>query len=124
MDKKKAALVLVVLFATVYYAARIGIFYAGATGDIEFEEEQSATVEAFVNYSFLAIGVAGLLTLPGLYFGRPWGQWGTLAVSMYTIAFDVWALLLVQSSAAAGVIPAGILTVYVLLRMKGYLDPE
>ena len=124
MDKNGVILVIVVLFAVVYYAARIGIFYAGTTGDIEFEEEQSATVEAFVNYSFLVIGVVGLLTLPGLYLGKPWGQWGTLAVSVYTIVFDVWAFLMVQSSAAAGVIPAGILTAYVLLRMKGYLDPR
>ena len=124
MDKNRVILVLVVLFAVVYYAARIGIFYAGTTGDIEFEEEQSATIEAFVNYSFLVIGVAGLLALPGLYLGKPWGQWGTLAVSVYTIVFDVWAFLIVQSSAAAGVIPAGILMVYTLLRMKGHFDPR
>jgi hypothetical protein len=123
MDPKRAVLVLVVIFAVIYYAARIGIFYAGTTGAMEFEEEQSAAVEGFVSYSFLAIGVAGLLTLPGLYLGKPWGIFGTLAVSVYTIAFDGWAFLWVQSSAAAGIAPACVLIACALLRKKGALAP-
>jgi hypothetical protein len=118
MQAKRVILVLMILFATVYYAARIGIFYLGATGEMAFEEEQSDLVEGVVVYSFLGIGVAGLLALPGVYLRKSWGLWGTVAVSAYTIAFDLWALALVQSSAAAGVIPAAVLLVYVVVTRK------
>lgn len=121
MDIKKASLVAVVAFAALYYIGRIGIFYAGTTGSMEFEEPQSAAVEAFVVYSFLGIGVFGILTLPGLYLLKPWGFFGTIAVSAYTIAFDVWAFLAIQSSAAAGIVPAGAIVAYVLLRRKDFL---
>lgn len=118
MERKKVILLLVVLFAALYYVVRVAIFYAGVSGDMAFEEGQSALVEAFVLYSFLAIGVAGLALLPGLYLGRAWGFWGTAAVSVYTIAFDLWALVAVQSSAGAGVVPAGVVLGYLVLTRR------
>ena len=121
MEIKKVVLVLMMLFAGVYYLGRIGIFYLGATGEMAFEEEQSALVEGIVVYSFLAIGVAGLFTLPGVYLHRTWGFWGTVAISAYTIAFDIWALAAVQSSAAAGVVPAAVLLGYVVLTRKEFM---
>lgn len=114
-------LVLVLLFAAVYYAARVAIFYAGVSGDMSFEEEQSALVEDFVLYSFLAIGVLGLLLLPGLYLQRAWGLWGTLAVSAYTVVFDLWAYIEVQASAGAGVIPAAVIAGYLVLTRRDYV---
>ena len=121
MELKRVVLVLVVLFAALYYAVRVAIFYMSTTGSMEFEEEQSALVEAFVSYSFLAIGVAGLALLPGVYLLRPWGFWGTVAVGTYTVAFDVWALAAVQSSAAAGIVPAAVITGYLLLTRGDYI---
>ncbi len=121
MELKRTALVVVVVFAALYYAVRVAIFYMSTTGSMEFEEEQSDLVEAFVAYSFLAIGVAGLALLPGVYLLRPWGFWGTVAVGIYTIAFDVWAFLAVQSSAGAGVVPAAVVTGYLLLSRDDYL---
>lgn len=121
MQFKKVLLVLMVLFATVYYVARVGIFYLGITGEMDFEEEQSALVEAVVLYSFLSIGVAGLLLLPGVFLQKPWGFWGTVAISVYTIVFDVWAYAAIQSSAAAGVIPAAVLLIYLVLSRKDFM---
>jgi len=121
MELKRVFKVLIVLFAAVYYAARVGIFYVGTTGEMQFEEVQSQLVENMVTFSFLAIGVTGLITLPGVYLLKPWGFWGTIAISAYTIAFDIWAYAFVQSSAAAGIIPAAILLVYMLLMRKDYL---
>ena len=121
MELKRVFKVLIVLFAAVYYAARVGIFYVGTTGEMQFEEVQSQLVENMVTFSFLAIGVTGLITLPGVYLLKPWGFWGTIAISAYTIAFDIWAYAFVQSSAAAGIIPAAILLVYMLLVRKDYL---
>jgi hypothetical protein len=120
MERKRALMMVFLLFAAVYYVARIAIFYAGVTGNMEFEEDQSALVEGVVSYSFLAIGVTGLLLLPGIYLLRYWGFWGTIAVSIYTIAFDLWAFFAVQSSAAAGVIPAAALAGYLIITRNDF----
>ena len=122
MELKGILRILVVLFAAIYYAARVGIFYLGTSGEMQFEEEQSQLEENIVTFSFLAIGVVGLITLPGVYILKPWGFWGTIAVSVYTIAFDIWAYVLVQSSAAAGVIPAAVLLAYILVVRKDYMS--
>jgi uncharacterized membrane protein len=121
MQWKKTMHVLIVFFAAVYYFIRIGIFYLSTTGEIAFEEKQSQLVEDVVSFSFLIIGAAGLLLLPGVYLLKPWGFWGTIAVSAYTIAFDVWAWVVVQSSAAAGIIPAAVVMGYLLLTRHEYL---
>lgn len=120
MERKRLLLVLVVVFAALYYIARIVIFYAGQTGSMEFEEEQSGLAEGLVVYSFLAIGVLGLVLLPGVYLRRPWGLLGTMAVSAYTVVFDAWAAIAVQSSAAAGMIPAAAIAGYLLLARKDF----
>lgn len=121
MERKQLLLLIMVVFAALYYVARIGIFYAGQTGSMDFEEEQSAFVENIVVYSFLAIGILGFVFLPGVYLQRQWGLWGTLAVSGCTIAFDIWAAVAVQSSAAAGIVPAAAIAGYLLLVRKNYI---
>jgi hypothetical protein len=121
MERKRMLLVLVVLSAALYYAMRLAIFYVSMSGNMEFAEEQSALVKDFVDYSFLAIGVLGLLMLPGVYLLKPWGFWGTVAVSAYSIAFDLWAFLMVQSSAAMGIIPAAVILGYLLMTSHDYL---
>ncbi len=124
MDKKRVILILVLLFAAVYYIGRLGIFYVGVTGDMAFEEPQSQLVENVVSASFLVIGVVGLLMLPGVYLSKTWGFWGMIAVSAYTMVFDIWAGLFVQSSAAAGIIPAAVIVSYLLVTRKDYVRPR
>ena len=48
MELKRVLRVLIVLFAAMYYAARVGIFYLGTTGEMQFEEDQSQLIENFV----------------------------------------------------------------------------
>ncbi len=68
MDKKRVLLILVLLFAAVYYIGRLGIFYVGVTGDMAFEEPQTHLVDNVVSASFLMIGVVVLIvTLVGPY---------------------------------------------------------
>ena len=121
---KKAVGVLMLLFAAVYYIGRIAISIAGVTGGMAFEEEQTAVVETVVTVSFLMIGLVGLAMLPGIYLRRLWGFYGTVAVSFYTIAFDLWAFALVQSSAIAGVVPAGIILGYCLFVRKEFVSKK
>jgi len=121
MERKRMLLVLVVLFAALYYVVRLAIFYTSVSGNMEFEEEQSAFVEDFVSYSFFAIGLIGILMLPGVYLLKHWGFWGTVAVSAYSIAFDFWAFLMVQSSAAMGIIPAAVILGYLQMTSQDFL---
>lgn len=113
-EKKRTLPFLIILFAALYYVVRIIIFSASVAGSMGFEEEQSELVHNFVRASFLAIGVLGLLTLPGVYKRQPLAYWGTLAISAYTIVFDIWSFFAIQPSAIAGVVPAAVLIGYVL----------
>ena len=124
VQRKRISLVLVVVFAALYYIGRVAIFYSGATGNMEYEQPQSVLVENVVSYSFLAIGVIGLLMLPGVFFYKQCGFWGTIAVSAYTIVFDIWAFLLVQSSAAIGIVPAALVMGCLFLMRRDFLDPK
>lgn len=73
----------------------------------------SYTTSLILFIMFLSLGVFGLITTFGLLTRRRWGFWGTMAISIATIAFDLWGLT-IQSSAAIGfVIPVtSILTLY------------
>lgn len=124
MNRRKILSLLIVLFAAIYYVGRIAIFYMGVSGEMSFEEEQSSFVENLVIYSFLCIGVAGLAFLPGVLLLRSWGFWGTFGVGLYTIAFDLWAFVAVQASAGAGIIPAAVITGYIVITRRDYLGPR
>jgi hypothetical protein len=91
------------------------------TGTNSFEHEVSPVAEAIVFYSFLGIGVIGFALLPGIALHKWWGLWGTVLLSAYTIAWDLWAAVWVQSSAAIGIFPAAIIMVYLLLYRKDFL---
>lgn len=57
MRLKTVVFVLFLLFAAVYYIARVALFAANQTGGVEFERKVSELAEAVVSYSFLGIGV-------------------------------------------------------------------
>lgn len=121
MDTRKVFHRLIVLFAAVYYVARIAIFYAVSTGSMDPGVEMTDFEDDLTNLSFLAIGVLGLVLLPGVYLKKAWGLWGTVAVSAYTIAFDAWGLAAVAASAAAGMVPAAVLIVYLAAVREEFL---
>ncbi len=121
MSGKKVVSILFLLFCAVYYFARLAVFAMALGGANEFEREASELAEAVVLGSFLAIGVIGFVLLPGVALHRWWGFWGTILVSAYTVAWDVWAAIWVQSSAAIGIAPAAIIMGYLLLYRKDFL---
>ena len=51
-----------------------------------------------VNSVNLLLGLVGLLFVPGLLTMTRWGFWGTVALSVSTIAFDGVSSLLARSS--------------------------
>lgn len=55
---------------------------------------------------FLLLGIFGLITAFGLWRRRKWGFWGTIAVSVATIAFDIWGLTIQYTAALGFVVPA------------------
>ncbi len=70
----------------------------------EFENPVSNGTLAAINGIFLLIGVGGIMTAVGLWTGRKWGYTGTMWLSLLTIVFDVWAILVVQPSAILGIV--------------------
>lgn|GEM_PF-1709028 len=120
MKVKRALFLLFLLFCIAYYIARLAVFVATITGSITLEHEVSPFAEAIVRYSFLAIGVIGFALLAGVASHRSWGLWGTVVLSAYTIVWDSWAAIWVQSSAAIGIVPAVIIMGYLVLYRKDF----
>ncbi|MGB9853831.1 MAG: hypothetical protein ACPLRY_03370 [Candidatus Bathyarchaeales archaeon] len=63
----------------------------------------SDTISFVLFMMFLLLGVFGLIAAFGLLARRKWGFWGTIFVSVTTIAFDIWGLT-IQFTAAIGLI--------------------
>jgi hypothetical protein len=71
---------------------------------------------------FLLLGALGLASAIGLIAHRPWGVYGTVAVSLATIAYDMWATLAIQPSAVMGFVVPVICIAH--LAMKRNADPR
>ena len=75
-------------------------------------------VEQNLTVMFLALGLLGFIAVPGLVMQKDWGFQMTLAVSLATIGFDVWALTL-QFTAALGFIVPAVMLIYLAKRRSG-----
>lgn len=73
---------------------------------------------------FSILGVAGVATSFGLALGKTWGLYGTVAFSVLTIAFDVWAMVAVQFTAVFGLVLPAVFIVYLVLRKDRVLAPK
>lgn len=69
-----------------------------------------------LNYVDLAIGIAGVVSIFGLFLLLSWGYWGALAVSAITIAFDIWGALTIYPTALLGVPVPALLLSYLVPR--------
>ena len=102
-----------------YNLFRVALFAMTQNGAVKPDHPLDPWVNAIVVYSELAIGVVGLVAVPGLTWSKSWGFWTTLAVSAYAIVFDAISAFAVQPSAAGGVIPpVAILLVLFVLRRR------
>jgi uncharacterized membrane protein (DUF2068 family) len=66
------------------------------------------------------LGICGLIAAFGLWRRKKWGFWGTIAVSIATIAFDVWGIT-VQYTAALGFVVPVISILYLYPKKSGLL---
>ncbi len=113
---KSKGIIIICLLAALQGVARIIIPIMLSTGSGPvLETPVSDQVMAFINGMFLAIGGLGLLTTFGLWTGRRWGYIGTIALSLLTIVFDVWAVMAVQWSAAMGLVLPVVFIAYLAL---------
>ncbi|MBY8998650.1 MAG: hypothetical protein KGD60_13050 [Candidatus Thorarchaeota archaeon] len=74
-------------------------------------------VEQTLTVMFLTLGVLGFIAVPGLAMQKDWGVQMTVAVSLATIGFDVWALT-IQFTAALGFIVPAVMLVYLAMRQS------
>jgi len=114
---KNRILTFVILLVILQGVLRTSIFIASYQVDFLEEGQASDDNLSLMNTMFLILGIAGLA------FGYPLikkhfiGLYGTIAVSVATIAFDVWGMVAVQYSAAMGIeIP--ILTIALLFFVR------
>lgn len=113
---KSKGIIIICLLAALQGVARIiiPIMLSAGSGPV-LETPVSDEVMAFINGMFLALGGLGFLTAFGLWTGRRWGYTGTIALSLLTIVFDVWAVLAVQWSAAMGLVLPVVFIAYLAL---------
>jgi hypothetical protein len=71
----------------------------------------SYAISLVIFVMFLLLGICGLIAAFGLWRRRKWGFWSTIAVSVATIAFDVWGIT-IQCTAALGFIVPTISILY------------
>jgi len=102
----------IILLSCVQAALRI-FFAVGLTGSLGAETQQQimnmvdSPLEdwtATITLPFFVLGVSGAVAAGGLLLNRGWGVYGTAAVSLATIAYDLWAALAIQPSALFGMV--------------------
>lgn len=69
---------------------------------------------------FLSLGIFGLAAVLGLLIRKKWGFWGTILVSIVTIAFDIWGVT-IQFTAALGFIVPIISLAYFYFKKTQFL---
>ena len=114
-EVRTRGIVLVSALSGIQSILRLVFFYLGMTGAELLEVEIASSAQQMTNIMFLFIGVIGLISAFGLYQMRSWGYWGTIILSVLTIAFDILGLT-IQSTAAMGLILPVIFIIYLLLQ--------
>lgn len=75
-----------------------------------------------LNLTFILLAAFGILTAYGLWANRVWGFTGTIALSVVTILFDVWAMFEYQMSAVMGLLLPVLFIIYLLLIKDEYMQ--
>ena len=112
-----AVCLLALLQCLARFAIPITISLGGGVG---FENPVSDEVASFVTWMFVAIGAVGLVTTYGLWNMKRWGYIGTISLSIVTIAFDIWAVIEIQTSAAMGILLPAVFIAYLLWIRKDF----
>ena len=120
-QKMKRGLMMVCVLALIQSVLRFA-FPASIlqTGFPDTERIVSPDIQAMILATFVIIGIAGVITTYGLWIGARWGYTGTIALSMVTIAFDVWAVAAVQATALVGLVLPALFIVYLIANRSDF----
>src|SRR5574340_635528 len=100
---------LFLVFLLGYTVFRVALFAMTQNGSVKPDHPLDALVNGVVVSSELAIGLIGLVAVPGLLWRKRWGFWLTAVVSVYAIVFDAASAVAVQPSAAGGMVPPAVI---------------
>jgi hypothetical protein len=102
-------------------ALRLFFYYEAVFAGVTLLQPMpTASTMAVVNGINLALGLAGLVAISGLLLMTRWGYWGTIGVSLLTVAFDGVSSVMVSFTAFAGLILPVIFLVVLLSRRVRY----
>lgn len=90
------------------------------TGFPDTERIVSPDMQAMILAAFVLIGIAGVITTYGLWIGARWGYTGTIALSLVTIVFDVWAVAAVQATALMGLVLPALFITYLIVNRSDF----
>jgi len=76
------------------------------TGAELLDVEVATSTQQMINYTFLLIGIGGIITAFGLWQLKSWGYWGTILLSIGIIIFDAWGLTIQKTAALGLILPA------------------
>jgi hypothetical protein len=122
--------VAIAMLAIVQSALRF-YFALGTTGALgsDIEAQLTTLLEnpvtqpmLLLTVPFLLLGAFGMITAAGLLEGRPWGAYGTIALSVVTIIYDAWAIVAIQSTAILGMVLPALFIGYLLLVRRDALS--
>ncbi len=118
------AFAIFLLFLVGYNVFRVALFAMTQNGSVKPDHPLDSTTNAVIVYSEFAIGIVGLVALPGLIWPKLWGFWVTAAVSVYAIIFDAVSAVVVQPSAAGGVVPPAIILILLFVAFRDRFFPQ
>lgn len=124
---RRSGIVLVCALALLQSVMRFAIAGSILLGNIDAWDEvldAPITTEMMLalNLTFILLGALGIITAYGLWSNRVWGLTGTIALSVFTIVFDIWAMFAFQMSAAMGLILPVVFIIYLYLIKDDYLQ--
>lgn len=102
-DSRPRIITVISLLSALQSVFRLYFFYLGVTGAELFDVEVATSTQQMINYTFLLIGIGGIITAFGLWQLKSWGYYGTILLSIGIIIFDAWGLT-IQKTAALGLI--------------------
>ena len=109
------------IFVLAYNLFRVALFAMTQTGAVKPDHPLDALTNGLIVSSELAIGLVGLAAVPGLVGAKSWGFWVTVAVNAYAIVFDAVSAVVVQPSAAGGVIPPVVILLGLLVFRRRFV---
>jgi uncharacterized membrane protein (DUF2068 family) len=114
-QNRKKGIVVVCVLAIIQCLLRFAFpLVITLTGIQALEHSVSSGLMDFILIAFVAIGAVGLVTTYGLWRGKRWGYSGTILLSAATVAFDLWAILYIQATAAMGLVLPMVFIAYLL----------